>query len=152
LLERLKQQDEVIKKSKRKVDENMEHIQKMQNEIVEIKTQARLFSTKDCVQCAGKLELPTIHFMCGHSFHDTCVDSEGVRKCPKCSPGKDIYYVLLFIEFKEVIDKRDQLIEQAGQTEPFINELKESQSKFDVIAGYFGRGLFAELNKHIQNK
>lgn len=26
LLERLKQQDEVIKKSKRKVDENMEHI------------------------------------------------------------------------------------------------------------------------------
>jgi hypothetical protein len=38
LLERLKQQDEVIKKSKRKVDENMEHIQKMQNEIVEIKT------------------------------------------------------------------------------------------------------------------
>jgi hypothetical protein len=49
LLNRLKQQDEVIKKSKRKVDENMEHIQKMQNEIVEIKTQARLFSTKDCV-------------------------------------------------------------------------------------------------------
>ena len=88
LLERLKQQDEVIKKSKRKVDENMEHIQKMQNEIVEIKTQARLFSTKDCVQCAGKLELPSIHFMCGHSFHDTCVDSEGIRKCPKCSPGK----------------------------------------------------------------
>lgn len=38
LLNRLKQQDEVIKKSKRKVDENMEHIQKMQNEIVEIKT------------------------------------------------------------------------------------------------------------------
>jgi len=34
----LKQQDEVIKKSKRKVDENMEHIQKMQNEIVEIET------------------------------------------------------------------------------------------------------------------
>lgn len=93
----------MIKKSKKKVDENMEHIQKMQNEIVEIKTQARLFSTKDCVQCGQKLELPTIHFMCGHSFHDLCVDSEGVRKCPKCSP-----------EFKEVIDKRDQLIEQAG--------------------------------------
>jgi hypothetical protein len=99
----LKQQDEVIKKSKVTTDENMEHIQKMQNEIVEIKTQARLFSTKDCVQCGQKLELPTIHFMCGHSFHDLCVDSEGVRKCPKCSP-----------EFKEVIDKRDQLIEQAG--------------------------------------
>ena len=35
LLERLKAQDEVIKKSKKKVDENMETIGKMQTEIVE---------------------------------------------------------------------------------------------------------------------
>jgi hypothetical protein len=38
LLERLKQQDEVIKKSKKKVDENMDTITKMQAEIVEIRT------------------------------------------------------------------------------------------------------------------
>ena len=38
LLERLKQQDEVIKKSKKKVDENMDTITKMQAEILEIRT------------------------------------------------------------------------------------------------------------------
>jgi uncharacterized protein HemX len=51
LLDRLKQQDEVIKKSKKKVDENMEQIEKMQAEITEIRTKARLFSSKDCSHC-----------------------------------------------------------------------------------------------------
>jgi hypothetical protein len=38
LLERLKQQDEVIKKSRKKVDENLTEIAKMQGEIVELRT------------------------------------------------------------------------------------------------------------------
>ena len=132
----------------------MEQIGKMQTEIVEIRTQARLFSSKECAHCKDKLALPTIHFMCGHTFHDTCVESEGVRKCPKCQPGKknSLPYYLCILEFQEVKDKREQLMEQARQTEPFINELKESQSKFDVIAGYFGRGLFSELTKHIKDQ
>ena len=43
LLERLKQQDDVIKKSRKKVDENMEQIGKMQTEMVELRTQAKTF-------------------------------------------------------------------------------------------------------------
>jgi hypothetical protein len=44
LLERLKQQDDVIKKSRKKVDENLEQIGKMQTEMVELRTQAKTFS------------------------------------------------------------------------------------------------------------
>jgi hypothetical protein len=85
LLERLKGQDEVIKKSKKKVDENMEEISKMQTEIVELRTSARLFSQKECTLCKKKLALPTIHFMCGHTYHDYCVESDaGRRRCVKC--------------------------------------------------------------------
>lgn len=87
LLERLKQQDEVIKKSRKKVDENLEQIGKMQTEMVELRTQAKTFSQKECTLCKKKLSLPTVHFMCGHTFHDYCVESEGRRKCPKCSNG-----------------------------------------------------------------
>ena len=85
LLDRLKAQDEVIKKSKKKVDENVEQIGKMQQEMVELKTAAKTFSQKECMLCTKKLSLPTIHFMCGHTFHDYCVESEGRRRCPKCS-------------------------------------------------------------------
>ena len=73
----------------------MEQIGKMQTEIVEIRTQARLFSSKECAHCKDKLLLPTIHFMCGHTFHDTCVESEGVRKCPKCQPGMTPHTIIL---------------------------------------------------------
>jgi hypothetical protein len=44
LLERLKSQDEVIKKSKKKVDENLEQITKMQAEVIELRTSAKTFS------------------------------------------------------------------------------------------------------------
>ena len=86
LLERLEQQDKVIKKNNKKVEENVDHINKMKQEIVELKTSAKNFNQKECSLCDKKLSLPTIHFMCGHTFHDYCVDSEGKRKCPKCQP------------------------------------------------------------------
>ena len=43
-MERLKSQDEIIKKSKKKVEENMESIGKMQSEMVELRTAAKTFS------------------------------------------------------------------------------------------------------------
>lgn len=93
LLDRLRGQDDTIKKSRKKVDENMDHITKMQNEMVELKTAAKTFGQKECTLCKKKLSLPTIHFMCGHTFHDYCVESESNsnngnssrrRCCPKC--------------------------------------------------------------------
>lgn len=87
LLDRLKGQDEAIKKSKKKVDENLEQIRKMTEEMHELRTTAKTFALKDCTLCKQGLALPTIHFLCGHTFHDSCVESEGTtpRRCPKCS-------------------------------------------------------------------
>lgn len=31
--------------------------------------QPRLFHATQCSQCGGPLDLPSIHFMCKHSFH-----------------------------------------------------------------------------------
>jgi hypothetical protein len=76
LLDRLKGQDEVIKKSKKKVDENVEQIRKMTEEMAELRTTAKTFAQKECTLCKQKLVLPTIHFLCGHTFHDSCVESE----------------------------------------------------------------------------
>lgn len=146
LLDRLKAQDEVIKKSKKKVDENVEQIKKMTEEMAELRTTAKTFGQKECTLCKQKLVLPTIHFLCGHTFHDNCVESETnsqqPRRCPKCAS-----------EFQEVLDTRAQLQDQArAGSEQFVNELKQSQVKFEVIATYFGRGLFGELTQHIRQQ
>ncbi len=85
LLDRLESQDKIIKKNNKKVDDNMEKINKMKSEIVELKTSAKSFNHKECSLCDKKLQLPTIHFMCGHTYHDYCVESEGKRRCVKCN-------------------------------------------------------------------
>ena len=35
----------------------------------------RLFHATQCAQCGGHLDLPSIHFMCNHSFHQRSVYS-----------------------------------------------------------------------------
>lgn len=74
----------------------------MQEEMHELRTQAKTFAQKECTLCNKKLALPSIHFMCGHTFHDYCVESNGDhrRQCPKCQG-----------EFTEVVERRMQLAE-----------------------------------------
>jgi hypothetical protein len=81
----------VIKKNNKKVDENMDKINKMKTEIVDLKTTCKSFNQKECSLCDKKLSLPTVHFMCGHTFHDYCVESEGKRRCVKCYNCNYIY-------------------------------------------------------------
>jgi hypothetical protein len=66
----------------------MSKIGEMKKEIVELKTTAKNFNQKECSNCDKKLTLPTVHFMCGHTYHDYCVESEGKRKCVKCNQCK----------------------------------------------------------------
>jgi hypothetical protein len=36
--------------------------------------QPRLFHAPQCSQCGGPLDLPSVHFMCKHSFHQRSVN------------------------------------------------------------------------------
>ena len=33
----------------------------------------RVFHVTRCSQCNGQLDLPSIHFMCNHSYHQRCI-------------------------------------------------------------------------------
>ena len=45
----------MIKKNNKKVEENMERINKMKAEVVELKTSAKSFNQKECTLCEKKL-------------------------------------------------------------------------------------------------
>lgn len=38
--------------------------------------------------CNSPLELPSVHFLCSHSFHQHCFESyaESEAECPTCTP------------------------------------------------------------------
>lgn len=58
-----------MKEDEETIQENIKHINQMRNEIHELKTQARKFQATKCANCEQKLQLPTVHFMCMHSYH-----------------------------------------------------------------------------------
>jgi vacuolar protein sorting-associated protein 11 len=103
LLNRLEVQDRIIKKNNKQVEENMSKIKGMRSQIQDLKTKAKNFNAKKCDCCQQPLSLPTIHFMCGHTFHDQCISEDtGRRYCNTC-----------YVDFKDIIDKKEQYDNQA---------------------------------------
>merc|ERR1712003_78915 len=66
-----------------KAQQDKQEIVRMQQEISALRTQAQVFQNTRCFQCGLTLEVPAVHFFCGHSYHSYCVQSDG--GCPKCS-------------------------------------------------------------------
>ena len=48
---------------------NNEKIEKRKKDIHNLKTNAQKFQAQKCSACDMKLSLPSVHFMCGHSYH-----------------------------------------------------------------------------------
>ena len=133
LASRLKKLQGNMDKNRKSVEQLGGEINKCKQNIDTLRTTAQLFQLKECAECGKKLELPIYHFMCNHSFHDYCVTSEAENKeCPKCC-----------VQAKQILEKKSQLIGQMENHEQFFRELKEEDRKFDIVAQYFGRGLFA---------
>ena len=60
-----------------------------EKEIQQIQENGFRFKQTRCVACGLNLELPVVHFLCGHSFHKACVDMEkGV--CPRCGESEQV--------------------------------------------------------------
>lgn len=105
----------------------------------------RVFHVARCSACAGPPELPTIHFMCKHSYHQRFVDIliDGSRcsltkscrclggqetECPNCARQHGV--------IREIRRNNERL---ADQHELFLADVEESG--FNAVASAFSRGL-----------
>ncbi|KAJ5506800.1 Zinc finger RING-type [Penicillium expansum] len=58
-----------------------------QQELDHLTTQPVVFQSRRCQSCGGTLDLPTVHFLCKHSFHERCLNSlDEDAQCPVCAP------------------------------------------------------------------
>ena len=62
-----------------------------------------MFQNSRCALSGAPLELPAVHFLCGHSFNARSL-GEGERECPLCAP-----------QFRTILDIRRSL--RAGVAE-----------------------------------
>ncbi|KAJ3529708.1 hypothetical protein NM688_g7815 [Phlebia brevispora] len=87
----------------------------------------RVFHVTQCAACHGQLDLPSIHFMCNHSYHQRCL-GEHDTECPNCVRSHSM--------IREIRRTNEKL---ADQHDVFLSEVKEGG--FAAVAAGFGRGI-----------
>lgn len=105
-------------------------------EIRDLGGKPTVFQATRCSDCSLPLELPAVHFLCKHSFHQRCLRGgvEGIEggqvECPVCAQDNATIKAL----------KRSQA-ENAERHELFKDDLERSEDRFKTIAGWYGRGV-----------
>ncbi|KAF2813315.1 vacuolar protein sorting-associated protein 11 [Mytilinidion resinicola] len=103
-------------------------------DLATLNTKPVVFQATRCASCARPLSLPTVHFLCKHSFHRSCLntseeDEEDVE-CPLCAPQNATVRAI-----------RKAQVESAERHDLFLDALKRSRDKFGTVSEWFGRGV-----------
>lgn len=136
IIKRIQQEDEQIAQDERLIRQYREETEKMRSQIKDLKTSAIIFQSAKCSLCSRALELPVIHFLCQHSFHQVCFEgyAEKDEECPICAP-----------ENRKVLDIIRSQEEMKDLHEQFHHQLERAGDGFSVVADYFGRGVFNKV-------
>jgi hypothetical protein len=136
VIQRLRQEREQISEDERLVNQYHEETEKMRTQIEQLRTTAKIFQNSKCSVCSHSLDLPSVHFLCQHSFHQHCFESysESDAECPVCLPENR--------KLMDIIRAQEQ---SKDLHEQFHHQLERAQDGFSVIADYFGRGIFNKV-------
>ena len=97
-----------------------------------------VISTTRCATCGGSLDLPAVHFMCKHSYHERCLpESNNANKdqqleCPQCAAQNTAIRAI----------KRTQE-DLANRHDVFKAELRDSSEKFKTVTDFFAKGVMS---------
>ncbi|KAK0549356.1 Vacuolar protein sorting-associated protein 11 [Tilletia horrida] len=90
-----------------------------------------VFQTTKCSSCGGQLDLPTVHFLCKHSYHQRCL-GETEPECPNCARAYGV-----------IRDIRRNNEAFADRHDIFMAEVEEAEDGFGAVANMFSKGLFS---------
>ena len=107
------------------------------NEINEMDTKPASFSATRCSACSKALDLPTVHFLCKHSFHQRCLNIPDGQEVD----GAEIECPICMQQNQTVRQIRRAQEESAGRHELFFDALGRSGERFATVGDWFGRGV-----------
>jgi hypothetical protein len=133
----IKRERQEIAQNRRLIDNYRNDTQKQNDEIQRLSTKPETFNATRCSACTGQLDLPTVHFLCKHSFHQRCLNTpmggnEDDVECPVCAGNNDM-----------VKNIRKAQVESAQKHDMFLDALSRSKDKFGTISEWFGRGVMS---------
>ena len=103
----------------------------------ELSDKPTLFQATRCAACGRSLDPPVVHFLCKHSFHQSCLNESNGQEaeCPQCAVGNNS--IRAFREAQE---------DSADRHDMFQDALQRSRDKFGTISEFFGRGVMTAPN------
>ena len=140
LSDNLTRERKEIQTNRRLIDSYRKETDSKRTEIEDLGTKPVVFQARRCSACTRNLTLPTVHFLCKHSFHQECLnknivsgqDGEDKAECPLCKPGNDTIKAI-----------RRQQVESTEQHELFKAALGRSTNRFGTVSEFFGRGVMS---------
>ncbi|KAG7578795.1 Zinc finger RING-type [Arabidopsis thaliana x Arabidopsis arenosa] len=131
---KLEQESKIIEEDRRAVEKYQETTKNMRKEIEDLRTNARIFQLSKCTTCTFTLDIPAVHFMCMHSFHQRCL-GDNEKECPECAP-----------EYRSLMEMKRSLEQNSKDQDLFFQQVKSSKDGFSVIAEYFGKGIISKTS------
>ncbi|KAL6719443.1 Vacuolar protein sorting-associated protein 11 [Lecanora helva] len=106
-------------------------------EMDELGNKPTTFQASRCAACGRSLDLPTVHFLCKHSFHQSCLNETEGREaeCPRCAAANSS--IRAFRKAQE---------DSAERHDMFQDALQRSNDKFMTVSEFFGRGVMTAPN------
>ncbi|KAF5277458.1 hypothetical protein FQA39_LY18488 [Lamprigera yunnana] len=132
----LKIENEIINSDTELTSKYQDDAVKLKQELGTLKNGINIIRGSRCAACHHQLELPSIHFLCQHSYHQHCFQSfsDNENECPACVPqNKSLLELLKAQEYNKDLH------------ETFHSQLEKVHDGFSVAAEYFGRGVFKKV-------
>ncbi|PWY68462.1 vacuolar protein sorting protein [Aspergillus heteromorphus CBS 117.55] len=131
LSENIERERKEISTNRRLISSYSTETETKRKELEELGSKPVVFQARRCMSCGGTLDLPTVHFLCKHSFHQRCLNRvDEDAECPVCAPQNSTIKAI-----------RKRQVESADQHELFKGELQRSKDRFGVVSEFFGRGV-----------
>jgi hypothetical protein len=124
LVSRLRVEEEAIERDARVVQQCRAETERMRRQVHDLRTGAVTFQASKCGACSSALDLPAVHFLCQHSYHQRCLGTDE-ESCPRCSND-----LARFAEFRRAQD------DAGGRAEEFFRQLEGSADGFSTVAGF----------------
>jgi len=122
---------ESVDSSRGKARQDRQEIERMQKNIMDLRTKAQEFQNRRCSSCDLDLEVPAVHFFCGHSYHAHCISGLD-DQCPICSS-----------EVLQRNQNKEQRLSQAHNTEDFFKYVQGTgEASVQAMGVWCGYGAF----------
>ncbi|GAB2233744.1 hypothetical protein Droror1_Dr00002973 [Drosera rotundifolia] len=135
---KLEQESKRIEEDRQAIEKYQEDTSAMRKEIEDLRTNARIFQLSKCTACTFTLDLPAVHFMCMHSFHQRCL-GDNEKECPECAP-----------EYRSVLEMKRSLEQNSKDQDRFFQKVRSAKDGFSVIAEYFGKGIISKTSEKMK--